>query len=340
MPLRRVPGPPDLSRVAAVLGGPPPARSAPGWVPEAPREASQIALLEEALATDEVEAALARHLVGAGSGAREPNAGTQALSAGAAPDPVERELDRLDADLRAARRPAVLTVPEPLRSGRLSVSGAAVVALLALVVAVACVFALRVLWAERSVDEVKAPVTAGRPAVSVRSGSTGAPLPSGTAGPSASGGQVVVHVVGQVKRPGLVRLGAGARVADAIERAGGATSAADLSSLNLARVLVDGEQVRVPRPGEVLPSVVAGGPPGPPGSADGGGAAGGSGALVNLNTADVATLDTLPGVGPVLAQRIIDWRTEHGRFTSVEELGEVSGIGEKIYAQIKPKVTV
>jgi competence protein ComEA len=148
-----------------------------------------------------------------------------------------------------------------------------------------------------------------------------------------------VHVVGQVRRPGLVRLAAGSRVADAIERAGGASPGADLSTLNLARMLVDGEQVRVPRPGEVPLGVgPAGGQPGPVGGAGGGSP--GVGGPVNLNSADLAALDTLPGVGPVLAQRIIDWRTEHGRFTSVEELGEVSGIGDKLYAQIRPRVTV
>ncbi|MCW4602820.1 helix-hairpin-helix domain-containing protein [Janibacter hoylei] len=82
----------------------------------------------------------------------------------------------------------------------------------------------------------------------------------------------------------------------------------------------------------------SGAPAGAPGA--GGGAAPGTGGLVDLNTADLATLETLPGVGPVLAQRIVDWRTEHGRFTAVEELGEVSGIGDKIYAQLSPKVTV
>jgi competence protein ComEA len=150
----------------------------------------------------------------------------------------------------------------------------------------------------------------------------------------------VVHVVGQVKRPGLVRLAPGARVADAIAAAGGAKSTADLSLLNLARPVVDGEQVHVPRPGE-SPAVGAGaGAAGGAGAVGAGGGGAGGGGLVNLNTADLAALDTLPGVGPVLAQRILDWRAEHGRFTSVEELGEVSGIGEKLYAQIRPKVTV
>ena len=117
----------------------------------------------------------------------------------------------------------------------------------------------------------------------------------------------------------------------------GAAAGADLG------LFVDGEQVVVPRPGETVTAApgapdASGAPAGAPGA--GGGAAPGTGGLVDLNTADLATLETLPGVGPVLAQRILDWRTEHGRFTAVEELGEVSGIGDKIYAQLSPKVTV
>ena len=164
-------------------------------------------------------------------------------------------------------------------------------------------------------------------------------------------GVVVVHVVGAVVRSGVVRLTPGSRVLDAVSAAGGAAPGADLPQLNLARVVVDGEQIHVPRKGETLPP---GGVPGS-GSGIGAGAAVGSGtagggagatgatpaaALVDLNSADVATLDTLPGVGPVLAQRILDWRTEHGRFSSVDELGEVSGIGDKLLAQIGPKVRV
>jgi competence protein ComEA len=148
-------------------------------------------------------------------------------------------------------------------------------------------------------------------------------------------GIVVVHVVGQVRKPGVLRLAVGARVIDALEAAGGPTRKADLARVNLARVVVDGEQLRVPAPGDPDP-VVGGGAAVP----DPVGAAGGGGGLVSLNTADVAALDTLPGVGPVIAQRIVDWRTEHGRFTSVDELAEVSGIGEKLMAQVRPLVTL
>jgi competence protein ComEA len=135
-------------------------------------------------------------------------------------------------------------------------------------------------------------------------------------------------------------------VLDAVTAAGGATPGADLPQLNLARLVVDGEQIHVPKKGETLPAGEGASGTGPPGAgATGGAGGGGSGSAgvagpVDLNSADAAALDTLPGVGPVLAQRILDWRTEHGRFSSVDELGEVSGIGDKLLAQIGPKVRV
>jgi competence protein ComEA len=237
--------------------------------------------------------------------------------------------------------------------GRAALVGVVVVVALAV-----AVFGLRVAW-ERSADggTVIAPgggsragptgVTAGAVPVGV-SGPAG--VPSAGATPAASpgaapatalgaspAGVVVVHVVGRVRHPGVRQLPAGSRVADAVEAAGGATGKADLSALNLARVLVDGEQVRVPAVGD--PPVTSPGPGGG-GAGTGTGAGGTAGSPVPLNTADLATLDTLPGVGPVLAQRILDWRAAHGRFTSVDELGEVSGIGEKLLAQLSPLVTL
>ena len=274
---------------------------------------------------------------------------------------TDDEVSRLDADLRRARRPGLLTVPDELRSGRRSVSSAALVSLLALVVAVGCAFVLRVLWAERSASSSEPAPGPGRsvqvvggPAAAAtstpRTAAGGAAGPGATTGASAASGagggssaapsvgpEIVVHVVGQVARPGLVRLRAGARVADAIRQAGGARAGADVGALNLARPVVDGEQVRVPRPGEsVAPPAVA------QGSGDSGAATAGSstGAPVSLNTSDAAALDSLPGVGPVLAQRIIDWRAEHGRFTSVDELGEVSGIGDKLLSRLRAQVTL
>jgi competence protein ComEA len=131
--------------------------------------------------------------------------------------------------------------------------------------------------------------------------------------------QVVVHVVGAVRRAGLYRLAQGDRVADAVARAGGATRKADLSLVNLAALVSDGEQVVVPRRGAAVGAGAGG--------AAGVGAGGVATGPVHLNSATVEQLDTLPGVGPVTAQKIVDYRQKHGAFTSVDELDAVPGIG-------------
>jgi competence protein ComEA len=125
-------------------------------------------------------------------------------------------------------------------------------------------------------------------------------------------------------------------VADAVSAAGGATADARAASVNLARLLVDGEQLVVQRRGRP-PLVLA---PGAAAPAVPSGAGPASSGPVDLNTATQEALDALPGIGPVLAQRILDWRTAHGRFSSVDELGEVSGIGEATLADLRPVVTV
>jgi competence protein ComEA len=130
-------------------------------------------------------------------------------------------------------------------------------------------------------------------------------------------------------------LAAGARVQDALKAAGGALPGSDLVGINLAQQLSDGEQVLVARVGRGS-TVSTGGSGGTATGATGPGAAGSP--TVDLNTGDVSALDGLPGVGPVLAQRIVDWRTAHGRFTSIDELDEVSGIGDKLMAEIRPHV--
>jgi len=142
---------------------------------------------------------------------------------------------------------------------------------------------------------------------------------------------LIVHVAGKVRRPGLVRARSGARVADVVEAAGGALPGVDLTGLNLARQVTDGEQILVGVPG--------GEPVGPPTTATGPAGAT-TGGPIDLNTATVTQLEDLPGVGPVLAQRIIEWRTEHRRFTSVDELQEISGVGEKKFESLKPHVRV
>jgi competence protein ComEA len=161
-----------------------------------------------------------------------------------------------------------------------------------------------------------------------------APLPPppglGTSAAAATHARVVVDVVGAVRRPGLYHLEQGARIADAVSRAGGATRKADLAQVNLAAPLADGEQVVVPKRGAAAP-VAAGGT----GPATGAGA---PAAPVQLSTATVEELDTLPGVGPATAQRILDYRTKHGAFSSVDELDAVSGIGPKRMEQLRDLV--
>lgn len=143
---------------------------------------------------------------------------------------------------------------------------------------------------------------------------------------------VLVDVVGKVRRPGVVTLPLGSRVADAVRAAGGLRPGADVGLLNLARPLTDGEQVLVGLPGAGSPAAAAGG--------GAGGSGGPAAGIVDLNTATVTDFEGLPGVGPVLAQRIVDWRTANGPFTSVEQLREVSGIGDRRFDDLKARIRV
>lgn len=219
---------------------------------------------------------------------------------------------------------------------------------LSVVLVVAAVFAAQHFWAGRP-QPVSAPevVRAGAPGASPTPGSGQAPFGEpghgGAAVPGASPGlgapsavpTIVVDVSGKVRRPGVQQLPAGSRVADALRAAGGVRPGANTDGLNRARLLVDGEQVLVGTP---APMAGPGAPPGTgAGAGAGGGGAGGAGAAVagsapttpvSLNTATADQLDTLPGVGPVLAQHIIDYRAQHGGFRSVDELREVNGIGD------------
>ncbi|WP_455834528.1 ComEA family DNA-binding protein [Pseudarthrobacter siccitolerans] len=162
--------------------------------------------------------------------------------------------------------------------------------------------------------------------------------PSG-AQESSVAGTVVVHVAGAVLRPGVVQLPAGSRVHDALAAAGGGTPGADPDRLNLAAVVEDGQKIHVPLQGAPLADGAD-----EAGDSDAGGAsegsAGTSGSKVNLNTAGVEELDGLPKVGPVLAQRIVDWRKEHGPFQAVEELDAIDGVGPKMLEALLPLVTV
>jgi competence protein ComEA len=209
-------------------------------------------------------------------------------------------------------------VPETVRSGRLDpgrrgVAGLAMAGLLALAVTGVVVWRGR----PRPVD-VAAPVVAA----------PGAPA----AAPSAA--LLVVDVAGAVRHPGLVRLPPGSRVADAIAAAGGVRPGTSTGTLNLARKLVDGEQVYVGAP--AAPGSAPGAAPGAAGPADGAA----PGALLDLNTATADQLDALPGIGPVLADRIVAWRTAHGRFASVDQLREVEGIGARKFESVKSLLTV
>jgi len=219
---------------------------------------------------------------------------------------------------------------------------------LGVVAALAAVLAAVGVWRDR-------PVAEPAPALSV-AGASGLPggrpgVPPGMGQPPSAGTPLVVSVAGKVRRPGLVRLPDGARVADAIAKAGGPLRGTDLTPLNLARRVVDGEQILVgmpPPPGSAdagVPGPVAPTGPGAPAAVAGGAVAGGAGGgaaggKIDLNRASAEQLDTLPGVGPVTAQRILDWRARHGRFASVDQLREIEGIGERRFAQLRDQVTV
>jgi competence protein ComEA len=149
--------------------------------------------------------------------------------------------------------------------------------------------------------------------------------------------KVLVHVAGAVQQPGVVSLPAGSRVFQAIDAAGGAVPNAELGGLNLAEVVQDGAKVHVPAVDEAdqpSPSALAGNASG------GAGNSAGRGMRININTASLEELGTLPRVGPVTAQKIVDWRKEHGRFASVDELDAVDGIGPKLMESLKDLVTV
>jgi competence protein ComEA len=266
-------------------------------------------------------------------------------------------------------------VPESLRESRID-PGKRGALLLTVVAAVAALVAAVGVWWDRpeprpvqavSLSQVtdSAPTTvlessAAKPMQGrITRESLAALAPTRSADPattSAGPAVLVVSVTGAVHRPGLVRLVAGSRVADAITKAGGATDRADLTGLNLAQKLFDGASVVVadaagPTTGSGS-SVSGSGIDSGSGAPDSGSGASGSAsktgaggsaapiAKVNLNTADVAALDALPGVGPVTAASIVSWREKNGHFTSVEQLQEIQGIGPAKYASLSPLVTL
>ena len=247
-----------------------------------------------------------------------------------------------------------------IRPRRLALAPRAAMVFGALLLVLGLGLALRaVLTAPDGASGGASPTATGLPAAAVDPAATGPPgsaAAPGPADPAATGpgaadpagapaGRIVVHVVGAVVSPGVVVLADGARVADAIAAAGGAASDADTEQLNLARVLGDGEQVRVPHAGEQLVAPDPG--PSPPGGASGGsaaaGASGGStpgGGVVNINTAGASELEALPGIGPALAARIVEYRDGHGPFASVDDLTDVPGIGPAKLEALRSQATV
>ncbi|WP_031111634.1 ComEA family DNA-binding protein [Streptomyces sp. NRRL S-146] len=220
---------------------------------------------------------------------------------------------------------------------------------LTVVLVVAAAFAVQHFWAGRTQsvrppEVVRAAVPYGEGQESGQAGGKDGPgvagVPAGAASGASAGSvkagapEIVVDVGGKVREPGIHRLPAGSRVADALHAAGGVKPGTDTDGLNRARFLVDGEQVIVGGPAPA-PAPGAGG-----GSAPGGPAGGvaAPAAPIPLNTATADQLDTLPGVGPVLAQHIIDYRTQHGGFRSVDELREVNGIGDRRFADLRDLV--
>ena len=246
---------------------------------------------------------------------------------------------------------------EPVRRPRrLAIAPrAAIIAGSALLI-LALALALRAVLVSTSAGSHEAPAAAGasatmRPPPAGTAASPGMkPVMVPTTGPAAgpgglstTSGSVVVHVTGAVSRPGVVTLPPGSRVTDAINAVGGVSAEADTQQLNLARVLTDGEQIRVPRIGEVLPDPApqtggdaASGARTAPGKSGGGGASG----MVNINTASASELEKLPGIGPALAQRIVEYRDSHGPFASVDALTDVPGIGKAKLEGLREQATV
>lgn len=282
---------------------------------------------------------------------------------GAAAAPEQRVAEPLPAATRFAATVSD-RIPPGLKAFRIAVDGRVVAAVAAL--ALLAIVIAGVGWWRSRPQSVAVPsaVASSGPGTgsgtgSAVSGATAGPLGAGTARPdplalSASAalsaptnpsattgpgsGSVSVHVVGRVAQPGLFALPAGSRVDDALKAAGGALPGTDLAALNLARVLSDGEQVPVGVPGATAVPAPAGAPAA---AATGKGTAKGAGtAVVDLNTATAEQLEGLPGIGPVMAASILDWRGRHGRFTSVEQLREVRGIGERRFEELRPRVRV
>jgi len=226
------------------------------------------------------------------------------------------------------------------RAGLAGVPPAAVAAALVLCAVIVVLAAWR--WWPRSGESAAAREPVGASAANAPEGagqSAGLSSADATAGSTPASSSVFVHVVGAVRHPGLFELPSGARVAEAVQAAGGLAGNAAQAGINLARPVTDGEQVVVP----TLDEFASGAPPAAAGAGATGGASGAgssAGALVNINTADATALDTLPGVGPSTAAKIVAEREANGPFKSPDDLGRVAGIGPKKLEELKPRVSV
>ncbi|RSS33582.1 ComEA family DNA-binding protein [Streptomyces sp. WAC07061] len=295
--------------------GPGRARRSDGRLPSRPRGRGRIRGRDRTRPDPVVLRRRAEALLGGRAGVEEtaprvadPPGGAADPAAGAGPEPGEPLGAREARGLALRER---LPVWVQVRCGMEPRTVAAV----AVVLVVAVGFAAQQYWSGRP-----RPVTA--PAVLGPGTVAAAPVPS--AGPAGAGARIVVDVGGRVRDPGVRRLPSGSRVEDALAAAGGVRPGTDTTGLNRARVLVDGEQVLV----GVTAQPAAGGP------APGGGAGGGAGPL-SLAGATVEQLDGLPGVGPVLARNIVEFRTARGGFRAVEDLRQVDGIGERRFAELR-----
>jgi competence protein ComEA len=221
---------------------------------------------------------------------------------------VEDDSSRRTALIRAATQAYEAAhgnpLPEPARGLRWSIRPRVAVTVLACVV-VLVAFAVLAHRAQPGAVAVDEPLAAVEPGTSVVSGS------------------ITLHVVGAVASPGVVEVPLGARAGDAIAAAGGALPEAELSSINLARTVQDGEQIRVAHAGEAGAAV-----------------SGAGSGLVSINEADAAALESLPGIGPVLAERIVKDRESNGPFASVDDLDRVSGVGAAVLERVRDHVTV
>ncbi|SPF67541.1 TIGR00426: competence protein ComEA helix-hairpin-helix repeat region [Propionibacterium ruminifibrarum] len=224
---------------------------------------------------------------------------------------------------------------------RLYEFGRAHVAVITIVCVVVLVFSVtQVLRARATTVDAPAPSIGAEGTDTPQAGSPESTPPSQ---PQSSPAIIRVHVTGAVHAPGVVQVPVDARVQDAIDAAGGFSDDADPGELNLAQPVSDGCQIIIGTSGAPRGELNQPGASPGPGAGEapaGSGPEGGGDDLIDLNSATAAQLEELSGIGPVLAERIIEWRTEHGRFSRVEELQEVSGIGEKLYARIKDHVRV